>query len=349
MRDAEFMSECIRLAEAGRGLVEPNPLVGAVLVVGDRVIGSGFHGRFGGRHAEVEAIGSVAASDLNLIPDAALYVSLEPCNHYGKTPPCTDLILKSGIKRVVIGSLDPNPLVSGRGMARLRESGVQVRIGILEKEVRHQNYAFFCHYERHRPFITLKWACSSDGFMAPADRSKMHLSNADADRFVHRLRAHTMAILVGGRTALIDDPQLTTRLYPGKNPLRIAVDTHEGLPDHLHIFDGSTPTLVFGKEPKTRLPQVEHIRLHHKTAFPQQVADALYAREIQSLLVEGGSSTLEAFYSAGLWDRIIVIQTPHLLERGLRGPEVMHMPHTEIQLGDNRILQFENPDSIAVV
>lgn len=335
------MHRCLDLADQGMGFTAPNPMVGCVIVHGDKIIAEGFHRQYGGPHAEVMALNAVADADRHLLPEATLYVSLEPCNHFGKTPPCTEKILASGIQHVVVGMQDPNPLVAGSGIQRLRDAGLAVEVGVLEQEGRKLNQAFITYFEAHRPMITLKWAQSADGFLAAADGKPVHLSNQETDMLVHRLRATHMAILVGGKTVETDDPSLTTRLWPGRNPVRVIVDTKGAIKPGSKIYSNAAETLVCTTVPNLQLPYGETALLQADGNIPQQVIDILFSKKINSVLIEGGSATLKSFIAAGLWDTLLCIQTPHILGSGIPAPDVSHMVGIYRQVGDNRILQVE--------
>ena len=288
------MRRCIQLARCGEAGAPPNPMVGAVVVCDGRIIGEGYHRKCGGPHAEVNAIGSVR--EKHLLCRSTIYVSLEPCAHYGKTPPCTELIIESGIPRVVVGCSDPFAKVNGLGIKKLREAGCEVVVGVMEEECRELNRRFFTFHQKRRPWITLKWAQSKDGYI------NGKFSNTLTQTLVHRLRARSGAILVGTRTALIDNPTLTTRYWPGPNPLRLTIDRHSTLTPTLHLLDGSTPTIVYTHE-----------------SLNEILAD-LYNRGIQSLLVEGGSKLLQSFIDEGLWDETRIETAPFNQNEGVAAP-----------------------------
>lgn len=314
--DAKFMQRCIQLARCGEAGAPPNPMVGAVVVCDGRIIGEGFHRHIGGPHAEVNAIASV--KEKRLLPQSTIYVSLEPCAHYGKTPPCADLIVKSGIPRIVIGCTDPFAKVNGMGIKKLREAGREVVTGILEEECRELNRRFFTFHQQHRPWIILKWAQSKDGFIgmdktgygnqdsrnpSPVkETGRVILSNDLTQTLMHRLRARSGAILVGTRTALADNPTLTTRYWPGTNPLRLTIDRHNRLPSDLHLKDNSTPTVIYTHESL------------------REILTDLYEHGIQSLLVEGGASLLQSFINEGLWDEARIETSPSRLDAGTAAP-----------------------------
>ena len=309
------MHRCIQLAKCGEAGAPPNPMVGAVIVCDGRIIGEGFHRRCGGPHAEVNAINSV--QDKHLLSRSTIYVSLEPCAHYGKTPPCADLIIKSGIPRVVIGCTDPFAKVNGLGIKKLQDAGCEVEVGVLEEACRELNRRFFTFHQEHRPWITLKWAQSKDGYI------NGKFSNALTQTLVHRLRARSGAILVGTRTALIDDPTLTTRYWSGPNPLRLTIDRHNILPPTLHIKDGSTPTYIY-----------------HEESIGEILQD-LYARGIQSLLVEGGAKLLQSFIDKGLWDEARIETAPFCLDEGVAAPILKNEQlRSEQNIGGNIVRQY---------
>ena len=299
------MQRCIQLAQFGEAGAPPNPLVGAVIVCRGRIIGEGYHRRCGGPHAEVNAIRSV--SDQSLLRQSTLYVSLEPCAHYGKTPPCADLIIEKGIPRVVVGCIDPFAKVCGLGIRKLREAGVEVAVGALEDECRRLNRRFFTFHEKQRPWVTLKWAQSRDGFidrLRRDDEASAQLSTPFTQMLVHRLRARSQAILVGTQTALRDNPSLTNRLWPGGQPLRLVIDRHGILPPTLRLFDDSAPTHVY------------------PTGNLTEILSDLHQRGIQSLLVEGGALLLRSFLEQGLWDEARVETAAISLGQGVRAPEI---------------------------
>jgi diaminohydroxyphosphoribosylaminopyrimidine deaminase / 5-amino-6-(5-phosphoribosylamino)uracil reductase len=342
-----YMHRCLQLARLGEGSVAPNPMVGAVLVYGDRIIGEGYHRRWGGPHAEVACIASVQEPDKVLIPESTMYVSLEPCAHFGKTPPCADMLVREGIRRVVIGCRDPFVAVNGKGIDKLQAAGVEVVLGILEAECRQLNRCFFTAHTRHRPWITLKWAQTADGFIAGPQGRRVAISNAGTARFVHRLRAQHQSILVGTNTALFDDPELTTRHWPGPNPLRIVLDRQLRLPASLRLFNGEVPTLVLNELRNEQHHNLECARIEMKPEehFFQKLGAMLYGRGIHSLLVEGGARVLQGFIDSGHWDEMIIITAPQQrLRSGIAAP-LAHgglLTGTDTIMGD-RIDRYCNP------
>ena len=318
--DEKYMRRCIELAQNGLCNTAPNPMVGAVIVCDGRIIGEGYHVRCGEAHAEVNAVRSVA--DPSLLKRSTIYVSLEPCAHYGKTPPCADMLVEKGIPRIVIGCQDPFARVAGRGIQKLRDAGREVTVGVLESECRHLIRRFITFHTRRRPYITLKWAQSADGFidLCRTGGTPVVLSNPLTAMLVHKMRAEHSAILVGTRTALLDNPSLTVRHWYGRSPVRVVLDRTLSLPHSLRLFDGSTPTLVFSASQGEPLPGVEYIVADYSRDILPQVLTALYERGLQSLLVEGGSHLLQSCIDAGLWDEISVEESPVLLHSGVSAP-----------------------------
>lgn len=328
--DEQYIRRCLQLARCGRGSTSPNPMVGAVIVCDNRIIGEGYHIRAGEPHAEVNAVRSVKESDRKLLKKSTIYVSLEPCSHYGKTPPCCDLIISCGIPRVVIAATDINAQVNGAGIARMRAAGIEVVSGVLAEEGYLLNESFFTLHKCSRPYITLKWAETADGFIdkrrnTASDGEPLAISTPESLVAMHRLRAGCDAILVGSRTALLDNPSLTVRHWCGRNPLRLVIDRKNSLPSELRIFDGTVPTLLFTYLPKEGKygKNIEQIELLENASVLSQVMAHLAQRKINSLLVEGGAELLTAFIDANLWDVIRVERNPSLsIGEGVAAPEV---------------------------
>lgn len=323
--DEKYMARCLQLARCGKAGAAPNPMVGAVIVADGRIIGEGYHIRCGEAHAEVNAVRSVRPKDKALLRKATIYVSLEPCSHYGKTPPCADLIISCGIPRVVVGCVDPFSEVSGRGIRKLRDAGIHVTVGVLEQECLALNRRFIVNHTEKRPYVLLKWAQSADGFIDrlrnSADEPPVVFSNSFTSMLVHRQRAGVQAILVGRQTALLDNPSLTVRHWPGQSPLRVVIDRELSLPETLHLFDGTVPTLVFTACSNAPIrPGVEYVVLDFAQPVIHQILAELYARHVQSLLVEGGAILLQSFINAGLWDEAHVEIAPIELHSGVQAP-----------------------------
>lgn len=336
IEDERFMARCLTLARMGTGSTAPNPMVGAVVVHRGRIIGEGFHRAYGGPHAEVNAISAVR--DTTLLREATLYVSLEPCSHHGKTPPCAELIVRTGIPRVVVACMDPFPAVSGRGIERLRQAGVQVTIGVLESEARRMNRFFLTAQIERRPYILLKWAESADGFLDRlrdcADEPPVRLSHAITLRAVHRLRSDVSAIMVGARTARLDNPSLTVRHWFGTHPTRILLDRQGITPATSRLFDAAAPTIVFTAPDSPTLPSsVERIDLDPALPPLPQIMHALHERRIQSLLVEGGAELHRHFIDADLWDEAHVETTSLRIGSGI--------PSADLQCHHNAVWQHD--------
>jgi len=321
-KDEKYIRRCIQLARNGMRNAAPNPMVGAVIVHNDRIIGEGYHARCGEGHAEVNAIRSV--KDESLLQESTIYVSLEPCSHYGKTPPCADLIIRKGIPRVVVGCVDPFSLVSGRGIQKLKDAGIDVKVGVLEAECRQLIKRFVTFNTQQRPYITLKWAESADGFIDinREEGQPVVLSTPITSMYVHKQRAEHHAILVGRRTALLDNPSLTTRNWYGKNPVRLVIDKELTLPTSLKLFDGSAPTWIFTAQDKASTSQVIYFKLDFSRSILPQILQKLYENKLQALLVEGGSQLLQSFIDEGLWDEIYTEHSAKVLENGVKGPVI---------------------------
>lgn len=325
--DEKYMRRCIELARNGLCNTAPNPMVGAVIVCDGRIIGEGYHVRCGEGHAEVNAVRSV--KDPALLARSTIYVSLEPCAHYGKTPPCADMLVEVGIPRIVIGCQDPFAKVAGRGIRKLREAGREVVVGVLEKECRYLIRRFLTFHTCQRPYVTLKWAQSADGYIdrCRTEGSPVVLSSPETAMLVHKMRAEHSAIMVGRRTALLDNPSLTVRSWYGKSPVRVVLDRRLALPETLRLFDGTVPTLVFTECRHEPVPGVEYVLADFSRDVLPQVLSGLHARGLQSLLVEGGSRLLQSFLDAGLWDEVMVEEAPALLGSGVPAPRIDgHLP-----------------------
>ncbi|MBC5603888.1 bifunctional diaminohydroxyphosphoribosylaminopyrimidine deaminase/5-amino-6-(5-phosphoribosylamino)uracil reductase RibD [Bacteroides difficilis] len=322
MEEEKYMRRCIELAKNGLCNVAPNPMVGAVIVCDGRIIGEGYHVRCGEAHAEVNAIRSV--KDESLLKRSTIYVSLEPCSHYGKTPPCADLIIEKQIPRIVIGCRDPFSKVAGRGIQKLQNAGREVIVGVLEEECQHLIRRFITFNTLRRPFITLKWAESADRFIdiERIDGNPVLLSSPLTSMLVHKKRAENTAIMVGRRTALLDNPSLTIRNWYGRNPIRIVLDRNLSLPNDLQIFNGEVPTLVFTEKEHPEEKSVSYITIDFAHNPLNQIMEELYQRNIQSLLVEGGSQLLQSFIDNELWDEAYIEKCPKRLYSGVKAPEI---------------------------
>ncbi|HEY4110972.1 bifunctional diaminohydroxyphosphoribosylaminopyrimidine deaminase/5-amino-6-(5-phosphoribosylamino)uracil reductase RibD [Puia sp.] len=319
------MHRCLELARLGAGHVAPNPMVGAVLVYNDRIIGEGYHQLYGKTHAEVNCLDSVSEANRQYIDQSTIYVSLEPCAHHGKTPPCADLLIANRVPRVVVGCRDPFPLVNGKGIEKLKAAGIDVQPGILETECRQLNSRFFTFHTRYRPYVLLKWAQSANGLIARAGE-RTAISNEYTNRLVHKWRSEEAAILVGPRTALIDNPALTARLWTGPDPIRLVIDKNLELPADLQLFDRKTKTIVFNSIKH----EEEHENLHYyqiatDSSIVNQLLLALHQLKIQSVLVEGGARLLQSFIDEDAWDEARIITNNDLhLPAGLPAPRLTH-------------------------
>ena len=315
------MRRCIELAALGAGNVAPNPMVGAVIVYKDNIIGEGYHEKFGEAHAEVNCINSIQEYDRQFIKECTLYVSLEPCNHFGKTPPCVDLIIKHQIKHVVIGCNDSFEKVNGAGISRLIAAGVKVDIGILEQDCRNLNKRFFTFHDKKRPYIILKWAQSNDGFIASEDLAKTKISNTYTDQLVHKWRSQEAAILVGYNTVKTDNPYLTLRNWPGENPTRIIIDELNKLAGNLNIFNLDANTIILNRKLSKFNNNIEFYKINDEQLTTEAVVECLHKKQINSVIIEGGNKTLQMFIDAGLWDEARVItNTVLFLNKGVNAP-----------------------------
>lgn len=321
----KYMHRCLELAELGAGSVAPNPMVGSVIVHNGKIIGEGFHRQYGGPHAEVNAINSIP--DDNLLKASTLYVNLEPCAHHGQTPPCSDLIIRKQIPKVVIGTVDPFSEVAGKGIEKLKKAGIEVRVGILEKECRERNKRFFCFHEKKRPYVFLKWAQTLDGFI-DVDRSPENFGEPTwitgelALRLVHKIRSQEDAIIVGTNTAEKDNPSLTVRHWPGRNPLRVVIDRNLRLPSSHNLFTGKHKTLVFNSLKTEDDGAVSFVKIDFGSNSINQILRELYNRKIQSVIVEGGRQLIESFFQTGQWDESHVFIGNKFFYRGVSAPGI---------------------------
>lgn len=340
--EEQYMQRCLQLAAMGAGKVAPNPMVGAVLVFEERIIGEGYHQKFGEAHAEVNCINSVTEDDKEFIGKSTMYVSLEPCAHFGKTPPCADLIIKNKIPNVVIGCSDTFEAVAGKGIERLKAAGTNVTVGILEKKCRELNKRFFTFHEKQRPYIILKWAQSNNGKIGGHER--IFISNEFTNRLVHQWRSEEGAILVGANTALKDDPALTTRLWPGINPVRLVIDMDLKLPASQQLFDGTVNTIVFNGHKHEENGKLSYYKIEKRESTLPQILNALYNLQIQSVIVEGGAALLQSFIRENLWDEARVITNASLeIAEGVNAPILQPQKAIkEENIQTDRIAYFKN-------
>ena len=341
----KYILKCLNLAQLGLGKVAPNPMVACVIVYDGEIIGEGYHHKFGEAHAEVNAINSVF--NKGLLEKSTLYVNLEPCSHFGKTPPCVDLILKCKIPQIIIGCVDPNSLVQGKGIERLINAGCEVKLGILEEECKEINKRFFTFHEKKRPFIILKWAQTKDGFIDSRRSKETHLksmkiSNETSQILVHQWRSEEQAIMIGTNTAILDNSKLTTRLWKGKNPLRIVLDKDLRIPSNFNLFDDSAPTLIFTAISIKSQKKLEYVKIDFNKNVPEQVLNELYKREIQSIIVEGGEQLLSSFIQNHLWDEARVFVAEKEILHGVKAPDFIQNPLHEKNIDGDKLLTYRN-------
>ncbi|CAM3418588.1 Riboflavin biosynthesis protein RibD [Flavobacterium longum] len=341
-----YMKRCLQLAENGLGTTYPNPLVGSVIVHKDTIIGEGWHRKSGEPHAEVNAVRSV--KDQSLLKNSTLYVNLEPCSHFGKTPPCSDLIVSLGIPEVVIGTMDPHEKVAGKGIERLRAAGVKVTVGVLEQECLALNKRFFTFHNQQRPYVILKWAESADGFIAPLHKETpqpVWISGEVSRQLVHKWRSEEQSILVGTQTVIDDNPRLNVRDWAGNNqPIRLVIDKSGRIPARSHIFDNQQPTVVFsGKSVSSGEENIIFERLDFDQDTVPKLVKALYSRGIQSVIVEGGRQTLQSFIDAGLWDEARIFVGGASLKQGISAPTLHRENATRYSVGHDELLILSKP------
>lgn len=367
--DEKYLLRCLELAKNGLGNVAPNPMVGCVIVHDNNIIGEGYHQEYGKAHAEVNAIHSV--KNKFLLQKSTLYVNLEPCAHFGKTPPCANLIVEHNIQRVVIGCVDSFSEVAGKGIEKLKNAGIEVVVGVLEKESLELNKRFFTFHNKKRPFVILKWAETKDGFIdvvrhceelretkqsnLPKQQtdcfSSLHSVRNDVDnwitsplskKLVHKWRSEEAAIMVGTNTALNDNPQLNVREWKGKNPPRIVIDLHDRLPQSLHIFDKSVPTLVFSLTKETEEKNLVFVKVKNEKNLIEEVLSELYKRNIQSVIVEGGATLLQSFIDQNLWDEARVFIGNKTFVNGLKAPSLIGELMTKQTIDSEDLMFYKN-------
>ncbi|HRO42635.1 MAG TPA: bifunctional diaminohydroxyphosphoribosylaminopyrimidine deaminase/5-amino-6-(5-phosphoribosylamino)uracil reductase RibD [Flavipsychrobacter sp.] len=341
-----YIHRCLELAAKAKGLVAPNPMVGAVLVYNNTIIGEGFHERFGEEHAEVNCLKSVKENDRHLIPQSTMYVSLEPCAHYGKTPPCALRLVQENIKQVIVCNDDPFDNVNGKGFDILRANDIVIQNGILAKEGLWLNRRFFCFHQQKRPYIILKWAQTQQGFFAPLNRSRFQMSNMHSQQLVHKWRTEEAAIFVGTKTALNDDPQLTARLWKGTNPLRIVIDRRLELPESLQLFNKDATTWIINERKEESRDNKRYIQLDFGESVIKQLLQKLHEENILSLIVEGGATLLRSFIDGNLWDEVRVFETENILHEGIAAPLFSNANQAfSSQLGTDKLHVYVNKQS----
>jgi diaminohydroxyphosphoribosylaminopyrimidine deaminase/5-amino-6-(5-phosphoribosylamino)uracil reductase len=336
-----YLQRCIDLARLGAGSVSPNPMVGSVIVCDGKIIGEGYHRVYGQAHAEVNAINQVFETYDNakeLLKRSTIYVNLEPCSHFGKTPPCADLIISNEIPVVVIGCRDPFDQINGKGIEKLKNAGIDVLEGIMTEECIDLNKRFFTRIQKQRPYIILKWAQTADGFFAPSDRSQKWISSQNAKQLVHRWRTEEDAVLIGKNTALADNPKLNSRKWPGKDPIRIVIDRRLELPKDLNVFDQSQDTIIFNEQKTDLVDRIKYLELEDfDNLLPQLIAYQLYLMDIQSLIVEGGAETLNMFIMAGLWDEARVFTGTDKWNSGISAPKIFGKQGESVSIGTDSL------------
>lgn len=338
-----YMKRCLELAVLGAGKTSPNPMVGAVIVRDDEIIGEGYTSPYGGPHAEVNAVRSVIDKygeerARELFEQSTIYVSLEPCAHFGKTPPCADMIVDMGFKKAVIACLDPFAKVNGMGLQKLQDAGIETEVGVLEEDAKWLNRRFFTKLKEFRPYVILKWAETSDGYFAPLEGQRW-ISNNASKQLVHKWRSEEDAILVGRRTAQLDNPSLTVREWIGRNPKRILIDKNLELPENLAIFNDDAETIIFNAKKTDWKGNRKYIELENFDLYlPQQILYQLYLMDIQSIIVEGGKKTLDLFIAAGLWDEARIFIGPDSWGEGIKAPEIEGELVEGTMVGNDRLM-----------
>lgn len=347
MSDEFYIKRCLELASNAIGNVNPNPLVGCVIVSNGEIIGEGYHRKYGEAHAEPNAVKSVfdkfGTEAEELLKTATAYVNLEPCAHFGKTPPCADLFVKHKLKKVVIGNRDPFSGVDGRGIEKLKNAGIEVISGILEAECRYFNRRFFTRIEKQRPYIILKWAETANGFFASLDGHQKWISGALAKRLAHQWRIEEDAILIGKQTAVIDNPQLTSRLWPGKNPIRLVIDKNLQIPASNNIFNNEAKTIIFNEVKTDVINNIHYIQMEDMHFYlAQKVAFQLYLMDIQSVIIEGGANILKQFLDAGLWDEARIFSSSNSWNEGVPSPAIKGNLTEQIQIENDKLSIYIN-------
>ncbi|WP_219932503.1 bifunctional diaminohydroxyphosphoribosylaminopyrimidine deaminase/5-amino-6-(5-phosphoribosylamino)uracil reductase RibD [Perlabentimonas gracilis] len=352
--DQLYMSRCLELASNGMGNVAPNPMVGSVIVHNNKIIAEGYHTEYGKDHAERAAINAV--KDTDVLSESTLYVSLEPCSHFGKTPPCANLIIDSKIKRVVVATLDPNPKVQGRGIELLKNAGVEVKVGVLEKEAKELNRRFFVYHIKKRPYVILKWAQTLDGYIdavrKPSDPiAPVWVTNELSRTLVHRWRSEEQAIMIGTNTVDKDNPRLDVRDWSGRSPMRIVLDRKLRLSPDVNVYDGSLPTIVFvgnnssaasKRQTFASVPNIELLTIDFAKGAEDQVLKELYDRGINSVIVEGGAMLINSFVKKNYWDEARVFVGNKFFGDGVKAPELSGELFSYDEVGDSKLFTYRN-------
>ena len=343
MNHEHYIKRCLEISKLGIGTTRPNPSVGAVLVVDDRIIGEGFTSPYGGNHAEVNAISTVR--DSSLLATATMYVTLEPCSHFGKTPPCADLIIKSEIKKVVIGCIDSNVLVAGKGVERLQNAGCEVIVGVLEKECKAHHKRFFTFQTKKRPFIILKWAQTLDAYVAPKNRATqapVWITKEVSRQLVHKWRSEEQAILVGTTTVLDDNPGLDVRYWNGENPVRIVIDKELKISTNLKVYDGSVKTIFINGRSTSVKGAIFFEKINFLKPIAIQICAVLFKHNIQSLIVEGGTKTIQTFIDENLWDEARVFSGEVHFNDGVNAPKFDVIPTNKENIKGDTLKTYLN-------
>lgn len=344
----KYIRRCIELAKNGFGTTYPNPMVGSVIVYNDKIIGEGWHKKAGEPHAEVNAVRSV--KDKSLLKKATIYVSLEPCSHFGKTPPCCDLIIENKIPNVVVGTVDPNEKVAGNGIRKLLEAGANVTVGVLEDECNELNKRFFTFHQKKRPYIILKWAESLDGYLAPEkeinqERKPVWITNIYSRQLVHKWRSEEQAILVGTQTVIDDNPKLNVRDWSGNNPVRVILDQNNRISKDSFIFDDSVKTIVLTKSENnisTENTLFEKIEFDNNSI--ENILSVLHQHQIQSIIIEGGKQTLQSFIDKNIWDEARIFIGKNTFEKGTKAPELKKKNEAKTHIQNDKLIYVRNHD-----
>ncbi len=338
MEDKLYMLRAMELAKLGLGSVSPNPMVGCVIVHGNQIIGEGWHQKYGGPHAEVMAIGQV--KNKALLPESTVFVSLEPCAHFGKTPPCADLLVNHRVKKVVISNKDINPLVAGSGIQKLRNAGIQVQEDFLLNEGEEVNKRFFTFFKNKRPYIILKWAQTADGFIARENYDSKWISSPLSRKLVHKWRSEEDAIMIGTNTAKYDNPMLNVRDWSGKNPVRIVMDRHLKLAENLHVFDRDQMTIVYNLMTDSKDKNLEYVKLS-PNHFWENIFSDLHQRKIQSVIVEGGATILKELIEGGMWDEARVFVSQTIFGKGIVAPFIKGIERLETTITGDKLYIYQ--------
>jgi diaminohydroxyphosphoribosylaminopyrimidine deaminase/5-amino-6-(5-phosphoribosylamino)uracil reductase len=347
MSDEFYIKRCLELAELGMGKVSPNPMVGCVIVVDDKIVGEGYHQQYGQAHAEPNAIKSVfdhyPENAAELLKRATVYVNLEPCAHFGKTPPCADLLVKHQVNRVVIGNTDPFSAVDGKGIEKLKNAGILVTTGVLEEECSFFNRRFFTRVKKQRPYVILKWAQTANGYFAANDGHQKWISGPLAKRLAHKWRTEEDATLIGKQTAIIDNPQLTAREWAGKNPVRLVIDKNLEIPSSNHLFNKEAKTIIFNEVKTDVLDHVHYIQMEDMQYYlPQKIMFQLYLMDVQSVIIEGGAQILKQFLEAKLWDECRIFTSANSWAEGIAAPTINGILQEQIELGSDKLSIYIN-------